>query len=118
MPPSIRCKTCKRRSFNLTDVRERFCGRCHKFHDSPGDYDLEGVVFTPSEATPDTLRMLADVVHNHLTDREREVIFRAVVEHNEALTIELLKHGGKELDTETWAKLILWCARIAIKEGA
>ncbi|MDB6022975.1 MAG: hypothetical protein JWQ04_2832 [Pedosphaera sp.] len=29
---SIGCKTCGRVSFNLNDVREKYCGFCHKFH--------------------------------------------------------------------------------------
>jgi hypothetical protein len=30
---SITCHTCGRTSHNLNDVRERFCGNCHVFHD-------------------------------------------------------------------------------------
>lgn len=29
----IRCHTCGRTSFNPTDIRERFCGACHVFHE-------------------------------------------------------------------------------------
>lgn len=31
--PSIVCLPCGRRSFNPTDIRQRYCGRCHRFHD-------------------------------------------------------------------------------------
>lgn len=30
---SITCKTCQRTSYNLNDVRLRYCGFCHEFHD-------------------------------------------------------------------------------------
>jgi hypothetical protein len=31
--PSITCPTCARVSYNPTDIRERYCGFCHQFHD-------------------------------------------------------------------------------------
>jgi len=31
--PSIVCPTCFTESFNSTDIKERYCGHCHKFHD-------------------------------------------------------------------------------------
>ena len=30
----IRCHTCQRVSFNLTDIKERYCGACHVFHEA------------------------------------------------------------------------------------
>lgn len=30
----IRCHACRRVSFNPHDVRERFCGHCHVFHEA------------------------------------------------------------------------------------
>jgi hypothetical protein len=30
---SITCKRCKRTSYNLNDVEQRYCGYCHVFHD-------------------------------------------------------------------------------------
>ena len=30
--PSIVCPQCQRRSFNPNDIRERYCGFCHKWH--------------------------------------------------------------------------------------
>lgn len=30
---AIRCHTCRRISFNPTDVYERYCGACHVFHE-------------------------------------------------------------------------------------
>lgn len=32
-PPSFSCPRCRRRSFNLNDVREQYCGHCHVFRD-------------------------------------------------------------------------------------
>lgn len=32
-PGSITCPVCKRVSYNPHDVRERYCGHCHRFHD-------------------------------------------------------------------------------------
>jgi ribosomal protein L37E len=32
---SIRCNICGRTSYNLNDVRERYCGNCHVFHNDP-----------------------------------------------------------------------------------
>jgi len=29
----LRCHTCQRISFSPKDVRERYCGRCHVFHE-------------------------------------------------------------------------------------
>jgi ribosomal protein L37E len=34
-PPSIVCPRCGRRSYNLRDIEERYCGACHHFHDDP-----------------------------------------------------------------------------------
>lgn len=33
--PSIACPFCRRRSFNLDDIAQRYCGACHRFHDVP-----------------------------------------------------------------------------------
>ena len=30
---AIRCHTCQRISTHPKDVRERYCGACHRFHD-------------------------------------------------------------------------------------
>lgn len=30
---AIRCHTCDRVSFHPTDVTERYCGHCHRFHE-------------------------------------------------------------------------------------
>lgn len=35
--PSITCPTCRMTSYNPNDVRYRYCGNCHEFHDQmPG----------------------------------------------------------------------------------
>jgi hypothetical protein len=31
--PTIKCPTCKSVSFNTNDIKHKFCGNCHKFHD-------------------------------------------------------------------------------------
>jgi len=31
---SITCHTCGMTSFNQNDVKNRYCGKCHKFHES------------------------------------------------------------------------------------
>ena len=31
----IKCHTCGLTSWNFNDVRERYCGKCHVFHDDP-----------------------------------------------------------------------------------
>jgi len=31
--PSITCPTCGMVSYNHNDIRERYCGHCHQFHD-------------------------------------------------------------------------------------
>jgi hypothetical protein len=38
--PYIKCKTCSLTSYNPNDIKEKFCGRCHKFHETPDDYEL------------------------------------------------------------------------------
>lgn len=30
----IRCQTCQRISFHPKDIRERYCGACHVFHEA------------------------------------------------------------------------------------
>jgi hypothetical protein len=30
--PSITCPVCQRTSYNVNDIRERYCGFCHRFH--------------------------------------------------------------------------------------
>lgn len=30
---AIKCLNCGRTSYNLNDIRERYCGYCHQFHD-------------------------------------------------------------------------------------
>lgn len=32
--PSIQCPSCGRVSFNLNDIRERYCGNCSQYHDT------------------------------------------------------------------------------------
>jgi hypothetical protein len=32
-PPSITCPRCGRVSYHPTDIRQRYCGHCHEFHD-------------------------------------------------------------------------------------
>lgn len=34
-PTSFVCPRCNAESFNLNDILERYCGRCHKFADDP-----------------------------------------------------------------------------------
>jgi len=34
-PIAIRCLICGFVSFNLNDVRERYCGHCHRFFEDP-----------------------------------------------------------------------------------
>lgn len=38
--PSIRCIACGLTSYNKNDISHKFCGRCHKFHEAPTDYEL------------------------------------------------------------------------------
>jgi len=38
--PSYTCPVCKRTSHNPSDIRERYCGACHR-HDPPYPYDDE-----------------------------------------------------------------------------
>jgi hypothetical protein len=33
---AIRCLLCQRVSHNPHDIRERYCGQCHMFHDDAG----------------------------------------------------------------------------------
>lgn len=34
MMPSITCPQCGMTSHNPNDVRERYCGNCHQYHDT------------------------------------------------------------------------------------
>jgi hypothetical protein len=34
-PPSITCPHCHLTSYHPSDIRERYCGYCHRFHDDP-----------------------------------------------------------------------------------
>lgn len=34
MTESITCPQCGRTSYNPNDVRERYCGNCHQYHDT------------------------------------------------------------------------------------
>ena len=38
--PWIRCAACNAKSFNSNDIGHRYCGRCHKFHETASDYEL------------------------------------------------------------------------------
>lgn len=33
--PAIQCLRCGRISYNPNDIREKYCGFCHRFHDDP-----------------------------------------------------------------------------------
>ena len=35
-PPSITCLFCERKSYNPTDIAQRYCGTCRQFHDVMG----------------------------------------------------------------------------------
>lgn len=37
-PPSITCPRCARVSYHPNDIRERYCGACHLFHDQMRTY--------------------------------------------------------------------------------
>ncbi len=32
---AIRCRRCGHTSYHPEDVRQRYCGACHRFHDDP-----------------------------------------------------------------------------------
>jgi hypothetical protein len=51
---SITCHTCGRTSANPNDIRERYCGHCHVFHD-----DAAGAEPLVTEALTRELRALA-----------------------------------------------------------
>ena len=35
---AIKCLTCGMTSYNMNDVRKRYCGKCHVFHDDLRKY--------------------------------------------------------------------------------
>jgi hypothetical protein len=41
-PPSITCPVCGLTSYNPNDVRERYCVRCHQFHEWMPQYVIVG----------------------------------------------------------------------------
>ena len=51
--PSITCPRCGRTSWNENDVRERYCGACHQFHDFMGG-DLSMLFHDAKNAKPIT----------------------------------------------------------------
>lgn len=36
----IKCLACNRVSFHPQDVKERYCGRCHKFHEGQREQEV------------------------------------------------------------------------------
>jgi hypothetical protein len=38
---AITCATCRLTSLNPNDVRNRYCGHCHVFHDDPGAREFD-----------------------------------------------------------------------------
>jgi hypothetical protein len=56
-------------------------------------------------------------VRTHLSMTERATVGRAIDTREIALTSELMKHGGKMISSEEWARLVLSCARIALGEN-
>jgi hypothetical protein len=51
---SIVCPRCGRRSYNVNDIRQRYCGHCHMHHD-----DMDDDENTP----PDPLMQYLNQVH-------------------------------------------------------
>lgn len=39
---AIKCSVCQKESFNERDIREKYCGYCHKFHDDPPEQAISG----------------------------------------------------------------------------
>lgn len=33
LPIWIRCRTCGKQSWNLNDIKNKYCGHCNKFHE-------------------------------------------------------------------------------------
>lgn len=107
--PYIKCKVCDLTSYNPNDIREKFCGRCHKFHETPDDYEL-GQRVDPVDPA------LVSAVREHLSMEERAELHRAITDCADALIAKVMPHGGKVMSPQEWAQLVLSCAREALKE--
>lgn len=45
---AIICLTCLRVSHNKNDIDKKYCGNCHKFHDSPAEvFNQNGIIKEP-----------------------------------------------------------------------
>lgn len=47
-PPSIECPACHRVSYNINDIRERYCGHCHNWHDFLTPQPKQAPLFAPT----------------------------------------------------------------------
>lgn len=111
--PSITCLTCKRTSYNLNDIRERYCGACHKFHESTDDYSLEPPVKDPAMA-PNNLALMGAACQVWLSQEQRDVCRRSIETCPEILIDMLAQHSGAQVEPKTFAELFLRACTAAL----
>lgn len=46
---AIKCLLCNRISHNPNDIRQRYCGNCHTFHDNFSDSESSGAIYPQRE---------------------------------------------------------------------
>lgn len=107
--PSITCSQCGLTSYNENDIRERYCGRCHKFHKHESDYSFVPPSRDPA-VTPENLTAMRAACLVWLTVDQRETIARAIDTRNNALIAALAEHGGRAVDPKAFAELLLQSA--------
>jgi len=108
--PSITCSLCRATSYNENDIRERYCGRCHKFHEHASDYSLDTPSASDLATAPENLSLMRAACLIWLNADQRETIARAIDTRNNALVAELAKHGGKVVEPKAFAELLLQSA--------
>lgn len=109
--PFIRCATCKSVSYNENDIAQRYCGRCHKFHEGPDSYELG----TKNEKAKRTeIRAMVTACSQLLGHEELTLVARALNESPELFMREAVRHTGVAVSPTTWAKLVLSCARLTL----
>jgi hypothetical protein len=69
---SIVCPRCGRRSYNVNDIRQRYCGHCHMYHDDMGEnmsfmetYEYAGFKYEVVRNPDGTLKALIPMAGQH-----------------------------------------------------
>lgn len=101
--PSITCTRCRAKSYNANDIRNLYCGRCHRFHERTSDYELDPPI--DRSGTAENFGLMSSACQVWLTPAQREIIAQALESRPNALTNGLSNYSGRVLHPKRFAEI-------------